>query len=384
MSFYIKCGSVFIDECFKSDQYVLVENQIIREITVTPNPNIKVIDYSSYKVLPGFLDLHIHGREGADVMDAIPEAIEKISTSLAKHGVVGFLATTVTTTWEKSLAAFKNIGECYLSQPSGAQVLGAYNEGLFFTEDHKGAHDEQYFQPLTKEKISEIIVAANGSLKVVALAPELPNSDEVIKYLSEQKIIPMLGHTNATFKQTNQALCAGACGGVHVFNGMRGIHHREPGCAGAVLLDKDAYVEVIADGIHLHPGILSLIHRMKGSHKMGLISDCIVAGGMKDGDYKLGMLDVKVEQGIARTMSGSLAGSTLSLEKAVKNMINMADIAESDAINMATIAPARFLGINDKLGSIDIGKQASFTIVDENYEVIATFVAGSLVYKKEH
>ncbi|WP_371185623.1 hypothetical protein [Thalassotalea maritima] len=141
----------------------------------------------------------------------------------------------------------------------------------------------------------------------------------------------MIGHANADCLQTCDALNAGACGGLHVFNGMRGIHHRDPGCAGAVLLDRNAYVEVIADGVHLHQGFLDLIYRLKGSEKMGLISDCIVAGGLDDGQYKLGMLDVNVSNGIARTLSGSLAGSTLTLEKAVNNMTTLAGIPKLDA-----------------------------------------------------
>ena len=294
--------------------------------------------------------------------------------------MVGFLATTVTSTWENTLAAFANIGNSYQYQPSGAQVLGAYNEGLFFTEDHKGAHDEKYFLPLNKSNIDEIISVSNGALKVVALAPELENSQAVIHYLADKGIKPMLGHTNANYQQTCDALHAGACGGVHVFNGMKGIHHRDPGCAGAVLLDKDAYVEVIADGVHLHAGILELIYRLKGPNKMGLISDCIVAGGMKDGTYKLGMLDVNVRDGVARTESGSLAGSTLTLEKAVSNLINLADIPTLEAVHMASLRPAEFLGVSDSLGSITVGKRACLTLVDNEFNVKATIIDGKVVF----
>ena len=190
----------------------------------------------------------------------------------------------------------------------------------------------------------------------------------------------MLGHTNANYQQTCNALHAGACGGVHVFNGMKGIHHRVSGCAGAVLLDKDAYVEVIADGVHLHHGILDLIYRLKGPKNMGLISDCIVAGGMKDGSYKLGMLDVNVSEGVARTNSGSLAGSTLTLEKAVSNLINLANIPKLEAVHMASLRPAEFLGLNDTLGSIAPGKRACMTIVDSQFNVMATLIDGSVVY----
>jgi len=381
--YYLHSNSVYTETSIEKDSYVLIKNGKIADISDNPLANIPVIALGDLHLLPGFLDLHIHGREGADVMDATPAAIETISTSLAKHGVVGFLATTVTSTWNNTLAAFENIGHAYQNQPSGAQVLGAYNEGLFFTEDHKGAHDEQYFLPLSKDNIDAIISATQGALKVVALAPELTGSDEIIRYLSAKGIKPMLGHTNANYQQTCDALHAGACGGVHVFNGMKGIHHRDPGCAGAVLLDNNAYVEVIADGVHLHPGILEMVYRMKGPKKVGLISDCIVAGGMSDGTYRLGMLDVEVSEGVARTKSGSLAGSTLTLEKAIANLVNLADIPKLEAVHMASLIPAEFLGVSNSLGSIAINKRACLAIVDDKFTVQATIIDGELVFKSD-
>lgn len=387
-NYYLHCAKIFTESSIETDHYVLIQDGLIMDICTDVNESTRastpVIDLTEFNLLPGFLDLHIHGREGADIMDATPEAIETISTSLAKHGVVGFLGTTVTSTWQNTLAAFENIGLAYKNQPSGAQILGAYNEGLFFTEDHKGAHDEKYFLPLTKENIDAIIAASQGALKVVALAPELAGSNEIITYLASKGIIPMLGHTDANFDQTSKALHAGACGGVHVFNGMRGIHHRDPGCAGAVLLDNNAYVEVIADGVHLHPSILEMIYRLKGAKKMGLISDCIVAGGMKDGTYNLGMLEVEVTKGIARTATGSLAGSTLTLEKAVNNLIKLAKIPTLEAVHMASLVPAEFLGVSDSLGSIAINKRACLTLVDDDFNVQATLIDGNLVYAKDN
>ncbi|WP_448551111.1 N-acetylglucosamine-6-phosphate deacetylase [Thalassotalea montiporae] len=378
--FYLTAKQIFTEQQVLEHAYVLIEQGQIVAIEQSPSADLPVLDLGDNSVLPGFLDLHIHGREGCDIMDAKLESIETISRSLAKHGVVGFLGTTVTSTWQNTLDAFRCVGEAYHQQPSGAQVLGAYNEGLFFTKDHKGAHDEQYFLPLTKDNIDAIIDAAQGSLKVVALAPELENSEHIIPYLKSKGIRTMLGHTSANYQQTCDALHAGACGGVHVFNGMKGIHHRDPGCAGAVLLEQDAYVEVIADGIHLHPAILQLIYRLKGAEKMGLISDCIVAGGLNDGQYRLGMLDVFVNEGIARTDTGSLAGSTLTLEQAVANLIKLADIPALDAVHTASLRPAEFLGIDDQLGSIKVGKRACFAIVDDNYDVQATVIDGQLVY----
>lgn len=378
--YYLKCKRIYTESVIETEKLLLVDNGYITQITDKPDDGITIIQLEQLNLLPGFLDLHIHGREGADIMDASQAAIEIISTSLAKHGVVGFLGTTVTSTWDNTLAAFSAIGHAYHHQPSGAMLLGAYNEGLFFTKDHKGAHDDNYFLPLNRQHIDAIIDVSQGALKVVALAPELEDSESMISYLASKNIRAMLGHTNANFQQTCSALNAGACGGVHVFNGMKGIHHRDPGCAGALLLNREAYVEVIADGVHLHPSILEIIYRMKGPDKIGLISDCIVAGGMPDGTYRLGMLTVEVSHGVARTKSGSLAGSTLTLERAVANMVTLVNVPSLEAVHMASLVPATFLGINESLGSITINKRACLTIVDDEFNVKATIVDGKLVY----
>lgn len=329
---------------------------------------------------PGLIDLHIHGREGCDVIDAKLSSLETISTSLLKHGVTGFLATTVTTTWPQTIAAMEVIGKAHKQIMPGAQVLGGYSEGLFFSEKHKGAHNEAFFKPLDEALIDEMITAADGALKAVALAPEKANGVALTEYLTKHGIRVMLGHCDANYDETNAALAHGACGGVHVFNGMRGIHHREPGCAGALLLDSEAIVEVIADGIHLHPAILQLIYRLKGQEKMALISDCINAGGLTDGKYWLGEMEVMVKQGVAETLSGSLAGSTLTLEKAVKQLTQLTDIEQSEAINMASLVPATFLGIDNEQGSIEVGKIANYALIDDNFDVKHAGMLGMMVF----
>lgn len=382
--YYLKSAQVFAESEIKPDHYVLIDKGIIAELTTCPTSGIEVFDLGDNYLLPGMIDMHIHGREGCDVMDAKLSSIETISKSLAKHGVIGFLATTVTANWQQTLAAFTVIGEASHKKLSGAQVLGAYNEGLFFTETHKGAHNEKFFLPLTKERIDAIYHASQGSLKVMALAPEFENSLDNIRYLDSLGIKVMLGHTNANYQQATAALSAGACGGVHVFNGMSGIHHRDPGCAGAVLMNKDALAEVIADGVHLHPTIMELIYRLKGPEKIALISDCINAGGLNDGVYRLGELDVIVTNGIARTESGSLAGSTLTLEKSVKNIVEMVNVPLLEAVHMASLVPATHLGVAQSLGSIAINKRACFAIVSDDLSVQATIIDGDVVYSHDN
>ena len=380
--YYIYVGKVYTENQVLTNKYILIADGVFADISDSPTHDYAIIDYAQQSMIPGLIDLHVHGREGCDVMDAKMSSISTISSSLAKHGVTGFLATTVTASWEKTLKAFNIVGKAVATDMPGAQVLGAYNEGLFFTETHKGAHNQDYFLPLTKQRIDDILQASNNSLKVMAMAPEFEDSVDNISYLRENGVKVMLGHTNANFEQTEKALCCGASGGVHIFNGMSGVHHRDPGCAGAVLMNKDALAEVIADGIHLHPTIMQLIYRLKGQDKIALISDCINAGGYPDGIYQLGELEVIVEAGVARTKSGSLAGSTLTLNKGVLNMANLAEIPLLEAINMASIVPAKHLDLENEIGSIALGKKANFAIVNEDLTVETTIISGRTVYQK--
>ena len=337
------------------------------------------IDLGDVTIVPGMIDIHIHGRERRDVMDADPASLDIIAASLAKHGVTGFLATTVTASWDRTLAALRTVAEAIDRPPHGARLLGAYSEGLFFSVKHKGAHNEAYFLEPTTERIAAMRAAANGHLKVVALAPEKPGAIEMVRYAVDHNIRVVIGHTDATYDETLAALDAGASGGVHVFNGMRGIHHRDPGCAGAVLLNP-ATVEVIADGVHLHPAILKMIARLKNNDEILLISDCMCAGGLCDGQYRLGEMDVTVTDGVVRTDSGSLAGSTLTLEAAVVRMTREGGVPFRDAIHFASLSPAKFLGLDHSIGSIAVGKRADFAVMDRDYRVRATLVGGLLAW----
>lgn len=380
--YYIRAKTIIGEDKNYNDCSLFIENGKIGKIASNPTEEYAQIMLSDTMVLPGLIDLHIHGRSGCDVMDGKMSSMNTISTSLARHGVTGFLATTVTSSWEKTITALSVLGEAARTKMPGATVLGGYSEGLFFTKDHKGAHDEQFFLELTSERVDAMIDASGGALRVIALAPELENAADVIKHITKRNVKAMLGHTNATYQETVQAIAAGAVGGVHVFNGMRGIHHREPGCTGAVLTE-DCSVEVIADGVHLHPAILKMISKLKSVDNVNLISDCINAGGMSDGIYKLGELEVNVENGIARTNEGSLAGSTLTLEKAVQNMAKLADLDFRDAVQMASLSPAIFLEIESKKGSIKEGKDADLCVINNEGEVVMTIIEGDIVYNKD-
>ncbi len=380
MDYALRAAQIIAHDSDLSNATITIDNGKIAGLGEGEGESRPTLDLGDAIIAPGMIDIHIHGREGCDVMDADPAALREISASLAQHGVTGFLATTATAAWDRTLNALAMVGEV-MAGPAlpGARLLGAYSEGIFFSKVHKGAHNEAFFLPPTVERIAEMQQAARGSLKVVALAPEREGAMETIRYAVSQGIRMVLGHTDATYDQTMAALEAGASGGVHVFNGMRGIHHRDPGCAGAVMLHP-ATVEVIADGVHLHPAILSMITRLKQPEEVMLISDCMCAGGLHDGDYRLGEMDVKVTQGVARTPAGGLAGSTLTLDNAVQRMVREVGLSFRDALEMASLAPAHFLGLAETTGSLAKGKQADLAIMDAGHRVRATIVEGTPVW----
>ncbi|MRI34073.1 N-acetylglucosamine-6-phosphate deacetylase [Endozoicomonas sp. OPT23] len=380
-SYYIEAEQIFSEAgilgnaCLKVDRgFITAINPDIR------NLDIPTIDLTQHSLLPGLIDLHIHGCAGHDVMDDNDQAVPTISSALASRGVTAFLATTATAEWQRTLQCFQRLGKASKQVLPGAQMLGIYSEGLFFTEKNKGAHDSQLFLSPTKERLSALIKAADGALKQLALAPELPEAIDAIHYLKEQGIKTSIGHSDASYEQAMAAIKAGTEAGVHVFNGMKGLHHREPGCTGAVLTEDHVLAELIADGIHVHPAILSLVARVKGWQKTALISDCNCAGMMPDGDYKIGSMDFNVLDGVARTANGSLAGSTLSLNNAVKNMIELAGVTPIEAVHMASLSPARHIGIDKSHGSITVGKRADFCAVDSSFNVQATWVKGKKVF----
>lgn len=340
----------------------------------------RVIRLDNYTLLPGLIDLHIHGANGHDTMDATNKAIHGISRYLAKNGVTSFLATTVTARKEKVLAAVENVAQRVARGVDGAQLLGSYIEGPYINDEYKGAHPQEYIRNLDIQEIEEIIQQGRGTVRVFALAPEKANSPEVVEYLVKKGVKVALGHSNATYGETIRAIDAGASIAVHAFNGMRGLHHREPGILGAVLSRDEIMAELIADGIHVDTAVMKILLRCKSKYGIVLVTDCMQAGGLTDGEYKLGELKVTVQDSIARIDSGSLAGSTLRLIDGVKNMVQKVGVPLADAVQMASLNPARAIGMDRELGSLEHGKRADIIAIDDDFNVVFTMVAGSIVY----
>lgn len=376
----ILADRTFTPEGIRYLYYVCVRGDVIESITSQAPTDCPIIRLKGKSLLPGFVDIHIHGREGADVMDATEQGLQTIADALVKTGVVAWVGTTVTAPIDDIRLALSQVRE-FLSKPqtSGALLLGSFLEGPYFTERHRGSHPVKYLKAPTISELETLLESAGDTLLRVAVAPEAQGSIDAIDWLVNRGIKPSVAHTAATYEQTSDAFLHGADCGVHLYNGMTGLHHREPGCCGAVLY-HNVLAELIADGIHVHPVMMQLAYHMKGYQQLALITDCMRAGGLPDGDYTLGAQTVSVTQGQAKTADGSLAGSTCSLDSALRNMVKLAHIPEWEAVQMATAIPAEYLGIGDKLGYIKVGQQASFAVVDECFHLTDTFIRGNHIY----
>lgn len=332
------------------------------------------------KVLPALIDTHVHGVMGADTMDASHEALNTMSCFLAQHGIGAFLATTVTESHEKIAAALVQVKQSIKQGVAGATLLGSYLEGPFFNAVHKGAHPETLLHAPDRKLIEKWLALAEGTLKCIALAPEYPNALEIIAWLRSINIRVMVGHTNADYQTTKAALLAGASGVVHCYNGMSGLHHRNPGVVGAALTIDNCQTEIIIDGHHVHPVAVDIAYKCCGKNLL-LISDAMRATGMSDGDYQLGKLKVHVQDHIVRTEDGSLAGSTLTIDRAVNNLADYTNISFAQAWLHGSFYPAKALGIDDTLGSIAPNKLANLVLLNDNNHIVATIINGYVVYK---
>lgn len=370
--------------------YIKIRNQKITEVgnlkDLMNEGDFEIIKVSSdFHAVPGFLDVHIHGAAGADTMDATKEALDTMAAALPKEGTTSFLATTITQESEFIERALENAGQYILEQPEQgqAEVIGIHLEGPFINPDKAGAQPVQHIIEPNLAQFQEWQRLANGMIKLVTLAPEMPGALEMIRYLKENGIVASIGHTDATFEQVNMAVDAGASHVTHLFNQMRGLHHREPGVVGAVLLHDELKAELIVDGIHVHPAMVKLAYQQKQRDGLILITDAMRAKCLKNGHYDLGGQDVKVEDGKAVLADGTLAGSILRLGDGLKNIMAYTGCSLRDAIEMAAANPAKQLKIYDRKGSIKKDKDADIVILDEQMNVVMTICRGAIAFSKE-
>jgi N-acetylglucosamine-6-phosphate deacetylase len=340
----------------------------------------------NYHLVPGFIDVHVHGANGSDVMDGSFMALAAISQALAAEGTTAFLATTMTALPEEiehvltTLADFKS----KQSTLQGATLLGVHLEGPFLSPKKVGAQRGDRILMPNVDLIKHWQSKAADLIKLVTLAPELMNSQEFIRYLLSQNIIASIGHTDATYAETQCAIEAGCTHVTHLFNAMRGIHQREPGAVTAALLSEQVTTEMILDGVHLHPAIVQLTLKLKSKEKIILVTDAMRAKCLANGYYDLGGQQVHVQQGIARLNDGTLAGSTLKMSNAIQNLLRFTDCDLSDAIQFAAENPAKMLGIFQQKGSIALQKDADLVVLDDALNVVLTLREGEVVYKVQN
>ncbi len=381
MTEYIHAQKFFFTTGVKEGGYLEIKNGKFGAYLEEKPAKATIIDYADKWIAPGLVDTHIHGYKNHDVMDNDPEGIKVMSSALLECGVTSFLPTTLTSSRERLLAVSKTI-RAVKDEVDGAKIQGIYFEGPFFTEEHKGAQNPSYFSDPSLEVFHEWQEASGHLIKKIALAPEREGVEEFVETITNEGVVVALGHSNATLKEATKAVDAGASVFVHAFNGMRGLNHREPGMVGAMLTVKEIFAELIADGHHVHPKAVELLVQTIGYDKVALITDCMMAGGMPDGDYILGEFPVVVANGTARMKEGNLAGSILKLYEGMRNVVKWGVATPYQAVMMASYIPAVSCNIADRCGSIQKGRAADFIVLDKEMNLVATYLDGQKRFEK--
>lgn len=333
-------------------------------------------------VLPGFIDEHIHGAGGSDAMDGTEEALQTISEYVAKEGTTGFLATTMTQSPEnigKALKNVKNVRE--KGEYKGAEVLGVHLEGPFISPKHVGAQPLEYVAKPAPETFDKYNELSGGNIKIVTLAPEVEGGLDLVKHLKNIGVVASIGHTGAKFSDVEAAVAAGASNVTHTYNAQTPLHHREAGVVGAAMLFDELNCEMICDTIHVSVPAIRIFVKNKPHDKFTLITDAMRAKGMPDGLSELGGQQVFVKNGEARLADGTLAGSVLKMNVAIKNLVEKAGVSLTEAVDFASANPAKNLGLYDERGSIEVGKRADFAVMDKDFNILCTVIGGKLVYK---
>ncbi len=381
MKQFIYADKFFLEEQVAGPGYLEIIDgkfSVFHETLLDEEANI--IDHSGYWIAPGLFDTHIHGFKNHDIMDNDAAGLEEISEGLLSCGVTSFLTTTLTASTELLNEVVATIGENY-KKVQGAKIKGIFLEGPFFTEKHKGAQNTNYFCDPSIEKLNTWQKQSNHFIKKIALAPERNGAAVFIEHAVNDGVSVALAHSDATYDQAKQAVDHGASIFVHTFNGMSGLHHRDPGMAGAAMNLPNVFAEIICDGHHVHPAAANILMNARGHKETVMVTDCMMAGGMPEGRYQLGEFPVEVKDGAARLESGGLAGSILQLIDAVRNVVAWGIATPEEAIYMASTAPAKSIGLEGECGKIAVGLDADFIVITPELELIGTYLDGVCRYQ---
>ena len=336
--------------------------------------DVERIDAGGAWIVPGFIDIHVHGGRGADAMDAEELSLNSIASGLAAHGVTAFCPTTMTMSPERIEAALDAVKRVMAMPREGATILGVHLEGPYISPGRVGAQDGTFVKPPDPEFVHRM----RDILRLVTFAPEEDEGHSFLKALKEEGVVPSIGHSQATYEQAMQAFSDGAMSVTHLFNGMPPFHHRTPGLVGAAL-DADVFCELIADGVHSHPAVFRLLHRIKGLERVVLVSDAMRGAGLGDGEWDLGGQRVRVLGGRASLANGTIAGSVLTLDIAMKNYSDAVGLPLWEAVRRVSANPAKLIGEKHR-GRLGPGYFADFALLDEEWRVKRTFIGGKEVF----
>lgn len=338
------------------------------------------VNAAGLHVLPGLIDTHVHGSHGDDVMLHGAAGIRRISERFVQYGTTAWLPSTISARHPELMTAVRACVEAQQQPAEGAEIVGIHVEGPYINLKRKGAQPAEGVRDPNFEEVAELLAAAEGQMRVMTLAPELPGGLELISLLVRNGIIASLGHSDANYEEALQGIAAGATHATHLFNAMPPIHHRDPGLITACLNEPEIIAEVIPDGVHLHPHIVRLALRAKGPDRTALITDAFSATGLPDGIHTLGPHTVHVNGTLCTLADGTIAGSILTMDRAIGNAVRFSGVSLAHAVRMASLIPARIAGCAERKGSLESGKDADVILLDEDSRCRATWIGGRLLY----
>jgi len=379
----LKVGKVLTPTQELEKVVILIQDEKIKKIVNWNDipQNWDVLSYPNAIAVPGFIDIHTHGYGGYDATSGSERDLIEMGKAVLKHGVTSFLPTAMTASKNTILNACIALRKAIKCYKKSAEIIGLHLEGPYLSKAKTGAQNKEFIKNPDIKEMKEFVRASGNNIRRITIAPELPGALELIRHVRKLGITVAIGHTNATYEEAIEGFNSGATICNHFYNGMRGFHHRDPGVIGACLEREDIYVEVITDMIHVHPAALKIAIKAKGLDKILFITDSISATGLPDGEYMLGGLKIVVKNGVSRVKAtGSLAGSTLTMDVAIRNAITNLGLSLKDAVRMATLNPANALDLPDH-GRLAPNCVANITVINPKIDILATIVKGELFYE---
>lgn len=383
----IHAGSALTPSAEISDAGILIRDGVIEAIGPRSGLSLPAgateLNATEKTAIPGFIDIHIHGAGGRDFMEGDGDALGVVTRKVAEFGTTSLLATTVTASPDATVRAAGGISlyitQQHATKESRAEVLGIHFEGPFLSKERRGVHPVEWIQPPSQDLLNRFLQAAEGKARLITIAPEVLGAAPCIEAARSAGLVVSVGHTDANYEQTRFAIAHGARSATHTYNAMRPFTHRDPGVIGAVLTSPEINAELIADGVHVEEGAMKLLLKAKGYERVTLVSDGLSATGMPDGKYLLGGFEVIVTNGVCRNAAGILAGSTLTLDRALRNIVNLG-VPLADAVRMLTRNPASLLGIEFKKGALRVGADADILLLDQSLLVTDVWARGISVH----